>query len=186
MKMFPSQYGTHFAITAGRDLHPRIPDPSKIKAVTLTTPVMQYVNRPHPDTGLSGKFSLQYTFANGLLRGGAKIDTFTDDRVRDPDMVALLDKISMDMSPDISSRFDRMWLGARVEMQDGSVLETRCNGPKGIWGGEPVTDEEHLVKVRDCLMRRLPEERAEALIVQARKVETLDAAGVRELVAMAA
>jgi aconitate decarboxylase len=185
MKMFPSQYGTHFAITAGRNLHSQIPDPSRIKAVTLTTPVMQYVNRPHPDTGLAGKFSLQYTFANGLLRDGAKIDTFTDDRVRDTDMVALLDKITVDMSPDISSRFDRMWIGARVEMQGGSVLETRCDGPKGIWGGEPVSEEEHLVKVRDCLTRRLPAGRAEALIAAARRVETLDAIGVRELVGLA-
>ena len=75
VKMFPSQFGTHFAITAGLTLHPQIPDPAAIRSVTLTTPVMQYVNRPHPDTGLSGKFSLQYTFATALLRGAVKIDT---------------------------------------------------------------------------------------------------------------
>ena len=69
VKMFPSQFGTHFAITAGLQLRPKIPDPAQIKSVALKTPVMPYVNRPHPDTGLAGKFSLQYTFASGLLRG---------------------------------------------------------------------------------------------------------------------
>ncbi len=186
MKMFPSQYGTHFAITAGLTLHPQIPDPARIRAVRLTTPVMQYVNRPHPATGLEGKFSLQYTFASGLLRGGVKIDTFTDAEVHRPDMAALLDRITMDMSPEIPARFDRMWLSARVEMDDGRVLEARCDGPRGIWGSPPISDADHLVKVRDCLSRRLPPDKAEALIALASRVETLDAAGVRQMVGLVA
>ncbi len=186
MKMFPSQYGTHFAITAGMTLHPEVPDPSAIRAVRLTTPVMQYVNRPHPATGLEGKFSLQYTFASGLLRGGARIDTFTDHEIARPDMVALLDRITMTMSPDIPARFDRMWLEAEVELTDGRVLRTRCNGPRGIWGAPPISEADHLVKVRDCLSRKLPADRAEALIARAREVEGLDAGGVRAMIGMVA
>jgi aconitate decarboxylase len=186
MKMYPSQYGTHFAITAGLSLHPQIPDPAAIRAVTLTTPVMQYVNRPRPATGLEGKFSLQYTFASGLLRGGVKIDSFTDAEVVRPDMVALLDRITLDMSPDIPARFDRMWLEAQVTLADGRVLQTRCDGPPGIWGSPPISDAAHLVKVRDCLSRRLPPAKADALIALATKLETLDAAGVREMIGLAA
>ena len=186
MKMFPSQYGTHFAITAGMTLKPEVPDPSLIRAVRLTTPVMQYVNRPHPATGLEGKFSLQYTFASGLLRGGARIDTFTDQEIARPDMVALLDRITMTMSPDIPARFDRMWLEAEVELTDGRVLRTRCNGPRGIWGAPPISEADHLVKVRDCLSRKLPADRAEALIARAREVEGLDAGGVRAMIGMVA
>lgn len=184
MKMFPSQYGTHFAITAGMTLHPEVPDPSAIRAVRLTTPVMQYVNRPHPATGLEGKFSLQYTFASGLLRGGARIDTFTDHEIARPDMVALLDRITMTMSPDIPARFDRMWLEAEVELTDGRVLRTRCDGPPGIWGAAPISEDDHLVKVRDCLARKLPADRVEALIGMARGVETLDAGGVRAMIGL--
>ncbi len=181
MKMFPSQYGTHFAITAGMSLREQISDPSQIQAVTLNTPVMQYVNRPMPDTGLAGKFSLQYTFASGLLRGGAKIDTFTDEMVALPDMQALLGKITMNMSPDIPARFDKMWLEAIVTMKDGRVLQARCDGPRGIWGSPPIPEEDHLIKVRDCLSRRLPSDRAERLIAFARRAETLTAAEVRAL-----
>ena len=184
MKMFPSQYGTHFAITAGLTLHPQVPDPAAIRAVTLTTPVMQYVNRPRPDTGLAGKFSLQYTFASGLLRGGVKIDTFTDEEVEKPDMLALLGKITMNMSPDIPARFDKMWLEARIEMNDGQILHTRCNGPRGIWGSPPISQEEHLAKVRDCLTRRMPAAKAEEVIALASRVETLDPAGVRDLLGL--
>ena len=185
VKMFPSQFGTHFAITAGLQLRPQIPDPSKIKAVTLKTPVMPYVNRPHPDTGLAGKFSLQYTFASGLLRGEVKIDTFTDEEVEKPDMAALLDKIEMNMTREIPARFDQMWIEADVEMQDGTKLHTRCNGPKGIWGSPPISAEDHLVKVRDCLSRRLPDDKVEKLIALALRVDELDATGIREMVSLA-
>ena len=186
VKMFPSQFGTHFAITAGLTLHPQIPDPAAIRSVTLTTPVMHYVNRPHPETGLSGKFSLQYTFASALLRGAVKIDTFTDERVHDPDIVALLDKITMNLSPDIPARFDKMHVEAHVTLADGRELHTRCDGPRGIWGTPPISADEHLVKVRDCLSRKLPQDKANTLIALARQVETLDAEGVRRLVKLAA
>ena len=69
IKMFPSQFGTHFGITAALELHPQIPDASAIRRVVLTAPVMTYVNRPRPKTGLAGKFSLQYTAASALLDG---------------------------------------------------------------------------------------------------------------------
>jgi aconitate decarboxylase len=66
IKMFPSQFGTHFGIIAGLDLHPKIPAAAAIRRVVLTAPVMNYVNRPLPKTGLEGKFSLQYTAASAL------------------------------------------------------------------------------------------------------------------------
>jgi aconitate decarboxylase len=185
MKMFPSQFGTHFAITAGLTLHPQIPDPSAIRSITLTTPVMQYVNRPRPDTGLAGKFSLQYTFASGLLHGRVGIDTFTDERVQEPAIVDLLSKITMNMSPDIPARFDKMHVEADVQMADGRTLHTRCNGPRGIWGSPPISDEDHLVKVRDCLATRLPQAKAEELIALARRTEQLDAAEVQQMLSIA-
>lgn len=186
VKMFPSQFGTHFAITAGLTLHSQIADPGEIRAVTLTTPVMEYVNRPHPETGLSGKFSLQYTFATALLRGAVKIDSFSDKRVRDPDIVALLDKITLEMSPRIPARFDQMHVEAHVMLADGRNLHALCDGPPGIWGTPPISEAEHLVKVRDCLYGHVSHDKAEALIELARQVETLDAAGIRQLIQLAA
>jgi hypothetical protein len=96
-------------------------------------------------------------------------------------MQALLNKIAIDMSPDIPARFDKMWVEAAVTMRDGRVLHTRCNGPRGIWGSPPISDEDHLVKVRDCLSRRLPPERAERLIGLARRAETLTPVELRAL-----
>jgi hypothetical protein len=90
------------------------------------------------------------------------------------------------MSPEIPARFDRMWVEAQVELDDGSILHTQCKGPKGVWGSPPISDAEHLVKIRDCLSRRLPQARAETLIDLAHRVETLEPAWVRELIRLAA
>ena len=48
-----------------------------------------------------------------------------------------------------------------------------------IWGLPPIGDDDHLVKIRDCLSRRLPPDRADRLIGLARRAENLTAAEVR-------
>jgi aconitate decarboxylase len=185
IKLFPSQFATQFVITAGLELHGKIPDPAKIKAIRLTAPKMPYINRPRPLTGLAGKFSVQYTLTAALLRGHVNIDTFTDEAVHDPVILAFLDKVSVDMVPEIPARFDLMHVEAEVELIDGTLIKTRCDGPKGMWGQPAISDDEHLVKVRDCLSKRLPSDRMERCIALARQIETLGPDGVSELMLIA-
>ena len=185
IKMFPSQFGTHFGITAALELHPQIPDASAIRRAVLTAPVMSYVNRPLPKTGLAGKFSLQYTAASALLDGKVGIRTFTDARLARADMQELLGKFEAVLDPAIPGRFEDMHVLVRVELDGGRALETRCNGPRGKWGTPPIGEAEHLVKVRDCLATRLEPAAAEAVIALARRIDDLDAAGVRQLMQLA-
>jgi aconitate decarboxylase len=186
IKMFPSQFGTHFVITAGLTVHPQIGDPAAIRSVTLTGPVMPYVNRPQPDVGLAGKFSFQYTLAAALLDGKVGIHTFTDARLHAADMQALLPKISVVMDPAIPARFETMYVTLRVEMADGRVLETRCNGPRGMWGQPPIDPAAHLVKVRDCLATRLPPATVEQVVDLGSRIDTLAPDQVRALMALVA
>ena len=185
IKMFPSQFGTHFVITAGLELHRRIGEAKLIRAVRLVAPQMPYINRPRPNTGLEGKFSVQYTLATALVHGFVNIDTFTDEAVHAPEIAQMLDKVSVQMVPEIPARFDRMHVEAEVELTDGRLVRTRCDGPRGMWGQPAISDEEHLVKVRDCLSKRLSPERMERCIALARSIDTLDAAGVSELMGIA-
>ena len=181
IKMFPSQFGTHFGITAALELRPQIPDSSAIRRVLLTAPVMAYVDRPLPKTGLEGKFSLQYTAASALLDGKVGIRTFTDTRLAKADMQDLLGKFEVRLDPTIPGRFEETHVLLRVELDGGAVLETRCNGPRGKWGAPPISEAEHLVKVRDCLATRLEPAVVEEVIGLVRQIDTLDAGGVRKL-----
>lgn len=182
IKMFPSQFGTHFVITAGLELAPRISSPEVIRKVHLRTPIMPYVNRPKPLTGLAGKFSFQYTLAAALLDRRVTIPTFTDERLHRADMQRLLSLIEVTQDPAMTGRFEEMYVDLAVDLADGTRLETRCHGPRGKWGTPPISEAEHLAKVRDCLATRLKPAAIEGIVALGRKIDTLDTAGVRELI----
>jgi len=185
IKMFPSQFGTHFGIAAGLELHPKISDARAIHRVVLTAPVMTYVDRPKPKKGLEGKFSLQYTAAAALLDGKVGIRTFTDARLAKPDIQNLLGKFEVHLDPAIPGRFEEMHVLLRVVLHGGRVLETRCNGPRGKWGTPPISEAEHLVKVRDCLATKIEPATAEQIIGLAQRIDNLDAADVRGMMRLA-
>lgn len=186
IKMFPSQFGTHFVITAGLALHKKIDDPSRIRKVRITTPDMPYINRPKPETGLAGKFSWQYTSACALLDGKVTMTSFEDEKRFSPAVEALLDKIEVNPDASIPASFEKLHVVIEVELDDGTTLTERCNGPRGKWGTPPIPPEEHMVKVRDCLSTRLKERDQERLIELAGSFEQLGAKDLREVMKIVA
>lgn len=184
IKMFPSQYATHFAITAALAVQQKIKDPSHIRSVHITMPVMPYVNRPAPRTGLDGKFSFQYTAAAALFDGAVTVQTFSDERRFRPDMIALLPAITVVQSPEIPDEMEKMWVDVTVELTDGRQETATCRGPKGFWGLPPLTREEHLVKVHDCLATRLDPSAVTRCVELVEELDKLSADGVCELIAI--
>jgi len=184
IKMFPSQFSSHYVITAGLQAQKQIGG-AEITAVRLTAPVMPYVDRPMPKAGLEGKFSLQYTLASALLDGAVRISTFTDSRLAKADMQALLPKITVTMRPEIPTIFAGRYVEVEVDLSDGRTLRERCDRPRGAWGGPPIPESEHLVKVRDCLSTFLAPREMEECIDLASTIDRLDPAGVRRLLQIA-
>lgn len=184
IKKHPSQYGTHRGIDAALDLQQRYGiDPERMAAVHIETPVMRYVGRPYPETGLDGKFSFQYTVAASLLDRRIGIETFTDEAVRRPEILDLLGRTTVHMRPDIPANFEEMWVAVRVETTDGQTYVSRCNRPRGIWGN-PLSREERLTKVRSCAVPVLGEDGTERLIEIVEDLEHASSGTVQELAAL--
>jgi aconitate decarboxylase len=179
IKMFPSQYATHFVILAALDARAKIPDGGVIEAAEIIGPVMPYVDRPRPQSGLDGKFSFQYAAACALLDGRIGIDTFTDERRR-PDAEAMLPRMRVVQSPEIPGALNRMWAEVRLTLADGRSVSGQCMKPNGAWGN-PVSEDDHLAKVRDCMRVVFSGHEAEELIASMRRFDTLDPALVRGL-----
>ena len=163
-KLFPSQFATHFAITAalaarealgGAALH--------VRRMELRVPPMPYIDRPHPVNGLDGKFSWQYTAAIALLDGVVDPPAFTDARPFAPDVVALLDRTVLMPDPAISGRFDRMHVDIAVELEDGRSVSHRCEAPLGSWS-RPVAPERIKDKAQGLLVQNLGEGKAAAVM----------------------
>jgi aconitate decarboxylase len=185
IKLFPSQYATHYAITAGLDIHRQAGNGARFKHVRIVSPVMKYIDRPQPVTGLAGKFSLQYTAAAAMLDGKVGIASFTDERRFRPDMVDLLADITLTQDASIIGDFHHMHVAIEADLADGRHVSTICRGPKGSWG-VPLAPNDHRAKLLDCFARALPAAKVDELIGLFEKLDTLDAGGVRQMVALIA
>jgi aconitate decarboxylase len=157
-----------------------------IRAVRLLAAPVPSSDRPRPSTGLEGKFSMQYTVAAAVLDGSVGLSSFTDERLRRADMQALLPKIAVTMSPDITTLYNAgRYVELEIEMADGRTLRSRCDRPRGSWGTEPISTAEHLVKVADCLSTGLDRASVDTCMEMGGRFERLSGAEVRELLRIA-
>lgn len=149
-KFYPSQYGTHFVISAALSLRASLPPDARIKSVTITCPPMPYVDRPAPASGLAGKFSFQYVAAVALLDGQVNLASFSDTRRFSADIDRLLPCIRINPDPSREGRFDRMRVDLDACLADGGKRTAMCDGPDGVWG-RPATGDRLIAKLHDCL-----------------------------------
>ncbi len=149
-KLYPSQYGTHFVITASLEARKQMTPNCAIRRVTIVSPPMPYVDRPAPASGLAGKFSFQYVAAAALLDGTVSVESFRDARRFATDVEDLLSRIDIRVEPERQGRFDRMKIDVIVELENGAVAQGMCDGPPGIWG-RPADPAALVRKARDCL-----------------------------------
>jgi 2-methylcitrate dehydratase PrpD len=186
IKIFPAKFSTHYAITAALMARPQISDIAAIRAIRMRAADVPSSNRPNPPSGLDGKFGLQYTAAAALLDGHVGLLSFTDQKLAQPQMQALLKKMHVTLSRDIPSIYtDGRYLELEVEMADGTVIRTRCDRPRGSWGAAPITEEEHHRKARDCFATWLDPESVDRCIDACDRIQTLDAEGVASLLNLA-
>ncbi|MGD9891120.1 MAG: MmgE/PrpD family protein [Dehalococcoidia bacterium] len=91
-------YGTHATIDGLLRLKEQHGVQSgDVESVTLHVPVsaLSMCNIQEPATALEGKFSLRFTAALALGHGDATEQAFTDERVREPTLVALRDRVQV-------------------------------------------------------------------------------------------
>jgi aconitate decarboxylase len=186
LKIFPCKFTTHYGITAALAARPRIPSADAIRAVRMLAPIVPTGDRPHPKTGLEGKFSVQYTLAAALLDGAVTLSSFADERLHRSDMQTLLSKIAVTMTPDITTEYNAgRYVDLEIELADGTTVRERCERPGGSWGAEPISEAEHIVKVRDCLAGSLAPAAIDECLELGSRFEQLDRNGVRRMLALA-
>ena len=121
------------------------------------------MSNPRVATGLAGKFSIEYCAAVALTQDRVGIDAFTDAVRYSAPVEAALSKIRLKPNADIPISSLTTWVQARAGLKDGRVVTERCDAFRGS-SRNPIERDAHLVKVRDCMARTLPEEKMEKLI----------------------
>ena len=111
-----------------------------------------------PASGLDGKFSIEYCAAAALLDGKVGIETFTDDRRFSPDMEETLGKIQVE-----PGNHDSADAKVTALLKDGSSAAAECRGFRGS-ARNPMSREERMDKVIDCVGRVLTDQDADRLV----------------------
>jgi len=118
---------------------------------------------PDPQTGLEGKFSMNFCVALALVEREVKLEHFSDSKVLDPLIQSVIKKVSMEIDPEMAkiSYFRGTWdTEVTVTTKDGRVYKKRVDDAKGD-PKNPLTEEELYGKYRDCASLVLPKEKVE-------------------------
>ena len=134
--------------------------------------VLELTGKKEPRTGLEGKFSVYFAAALAIVRGSAGMRDFSDENVRDPQIVALRDRVTATIDPAIKEEQVR----ARVVLKDGRTLEKRIEHVIGSLE-RPLGDGDLEAKFTALVDGILPAAQARTLIDRCWKIETLPRAG---------
>jgi 2-methylcitrate dehydratase PrpD len=122
---------------------------------------------PVPQSGLDGKFSVEYCAAAALLDGKVVIDSFTDQRRFAPDMEAMLRKIRVEpveQKPGVVT--------VTAQLTDGRTVSDECRSFTGS-AANPMSREERMAKIWDCVGRALSTADAERAIALLEDLENV-------------
>ncbi len=155
VKLHPCCYRIHCAADAALELHGDGLTAADIRQVDVTVqprgldPLIHH----RPNTGLQGKFSMEYAIAACLLDGRLRLETFTDAQVARPAVQHLLRKVRADTRqapPTGPVEPVKEFAVVTVHMSDGSARVARVDAPRGH-ASRPLTEDELRRKFDDCL-----------------------------------
>jgi 2-methylcitrate dehydratase PrpD len=93
--------------------------------------------KQRPPNGYAGKFSTPYCIAAGFVRGNVGLDAFTDQAVKEPQVVELASRVRYQIDP--QNPYPRNFTGhIRAVLADGRVVEERQPHMRG-GAHEPLT-----------------------------------------------
>jgi 2-methylcitrate dehydratase PrpD len=174
VKPYPSCACTHSIIDSTLEIRrSQSVRPEEIEEVTIgvAAGVPRILIHARPRTGLEGKFSAQFSAAAALTDGRVGIATFQDERVQDPAIRRLMERVRVSVDPEIPTDLERhMWTRVTVRCTDG---RTATVGPRPVPGHpeNPLSIEALREKFRECASLVLAADRADSVL---QIVESLD------------
>ncbi|HET9267878.1 MAG TPA: MmgE/PrpD family protein [Vicinamibacterales bacterium] len=182
MKLYPSCAATHPPLDALLDLRAEEGlTPESIESIDVdvdrVTPTVLLYNRP--TNPLEAKFSMSFCAAAALADGRVGIDTFADDRLRDPALLALMTRVNMGVDEALGRTAPPLTEArVHVRLRGGRTLVREVRGARG-YPERPASAAEVEAKFMACATRVLAPGRASRALEILRRFE--DLADVREL-----
>jgi 2-methylcitrate dehydratase PrpD len=151
VKIYPCCYALQRPISAISELAGHGLDPARVTRIVLSTPEATVVPLIHhrPQSGLQGKFSLEYAAAAALLDGYPGFGSFTDAAVRRRAARRLASLVETRLEPGGSWLLDGE-LRVQVHLADGTVARASQRFPPGS-PARPPSPAQLRAKLADCV-----------------------------------
>jgi 2-methylcitrate dehydratase PrpD len=163
MKLYPSCAATHPPLDALLDL--RTEESLTVESIDAidvdvdrVTPTVLLYDRP--SSPLEAKFSLPFCAAAAMADGRVGIDTFSEDRLRDPALRALMERVTMGVDEALGRSAPPLTEArVHVRLRGGRTLVREARGARG-YPERPASAAEVDAKFTACAARALPAEQA--------------------------
>jgi 2-methylcitrate dehydratase len=126
-----------------------------------------------PTTRETADHSLPYMFAVALMDGRISVESFSDERIRDPRLPALMDRIRITENAEFSRRYpESMECRIEIRTKDGDRIVEEGSYPKGH-ARNPMSDAEVEAKFRELCHGRVGKAQVQALLDAAWGLESM-------------
>jgi len=171
-KFFPSEYNSQGPVASILKMRDGV-EPAQVEAIDVSTYWMAWheigggqgdaAQKWDPKTRESADHSLPYMVAVALTDGMVSLDSFTPERVSDPALRPLMQRITVTHDPAYDQRMKAGEWCARIRMRlkDGRVLTDEVSHPKGSTEN-PMDDDDLNRKFDSMIGYVLPAEQARA------------------------
>lgn len=179
LKFYSCVGSNHTTLDAIRNMQARRPfGAADVAAVQVrgSRVTVDHVGWRYSPQGLtSAQLNLPYCVATLLLEGDAFVEQFTEDKVGDPERIALSRLVEVVEDPEITARGSvyRHMVHVRVTLRDGTVLEETVETPRGSEHSFAPA-EQVIAKFRKLTAQRLAPEHAERIVEQVMQAERMD------------
>ncbi len=189
IKFWPAEYHAQSAIEAALKLRPQIGEPAQIESVRIESHgaavdiIGSEPEKWRPTHRETADHSLPYLVAVTLADGELTERQFTAERLADPVLSALVQRVKVERHEELSARYPEATGNiVTVHLRGGRALSERVDYPRGH-ARNPLTDAEVETKFHALADPRLGRKRADAVLAWLwRLEEASDSAALMPLV----
>lgn len=152
IKFWPAEYHSQSAIHAALELRPQVGDVERIASIEIHSfdAAVDIIGKDpekwRPKTRETADHSLPYCFAVALADGDVTLESFSEARLRDEKLLALVAKIRVLRDAGLTARYPRgIPNRITVTMKDGRTLVAENEFPRGH-DRNPMSDDEVVAK----------------------------------------
>jgi 2-methylcitrate dehydratase len=190
VKHFPAEYHSQSAIEAALELRPQIGDMSQVESITIESfdaaveIIAGFAEHWKPKSRETADHSMPYCVSAALMDGDINLDTFTQERINDPVLLELVQKVKVNRNDEMTRGYpDGIPNLLIVKLKDGREFSKKVTYPLGHAKNQ-MNDADIEKKFRWLAERIFPKAHVDKLLESLWALDKATDADIRKLMAL--